>query len=426
MSMTRRDLLKATAAGAVLTGVGLPVNPVRASDKVVRIGFNAPLTGPVAGWGLPGLHGCKIWAEQINDAGGIQIGDKRYQVEFVAFDNEYSPSKALQGWRRQVLEQDVKMIMMLGGDTWPGVQRFANQAKMLASTLLPSDLNPDAPYLVAPSETHPIYNVTGVQWLADNHPNAKSVAICAQNDSLGKPSVATYLAAFKAAGIEVKDVNFFDMGTTDFAPIVTSMMDKEPDILCWDTAYPDFVKLLTQQAYSQGFDGKIISCTCDNYEQIVEKTSKEFMEGFVFQFPDFDDPALDQDFINFPDPGEFYQKYTKRYPGEWTAVSWEYAAIGQLWKSAAENSGSAEPLDVFKQMQKGNTAPHVFGEASWWGEELWGKANALVGKWPVVTIEDGKATIQGFYDIRDWMGEKGNLDLLIKEMEKQKLMYYQG
>ena len=32
---------------------------------------------------------------------------------------------------------------------------------------------------------------------------------------------------------------------------------------------------------------------------MIEKTSKEFMEGFIFQFPDFDDPALNAQQTNF-------------------------------------------------------------------------------------------------------------------------------
>ncbi len=50
MSITRRDFLKAAAAGAVLTGIGLP-STVFGAKKTVKIGFLAPLTGEVAGWG---------------------------------------------------------------------------------------------------------------------------------------------------------------------------------------------------------------------------------------------------------------------------------------------------------------------------------------------------------------------------------------
>jgi len=192
MAVTRRDFLKATAAGTVLTGIGLPGLSF-GGNKKVKIGFLAPLTGEVAAWGLPGLYGCEIWAEWVNAAGGIKIGGDNYMVEMASFDNEYLPDKALQGMKKLVLEEDVKLVMMLGGDTWPGVQRFATSRKMLTTTLLPSDLSPDSPYHLAPCEVHPIYNVTGVEWMAEKFPNLKTAAICAQDDSLGKPSVATLL-----------------------------------------------------------------------------------------------------------------------------------------------------------------------------------------------------------------------------------------
>src|SRR5690606_30704696 len=215
----RRRFLGGTAAGLALAGTAR-MRPAFAAEKVVRIGFLAPLTGEVAAWGLPGLYGCEIWAEKVNAAGGVNIGGEPHRIEFVSYDDEYLPDKALQGAQKLVLEDDVKFIMMLGGDPWPGVQPFANRAKMLVSTLLPSDLSPDTPYLIAPAEVHPIYNVTGVEWLAENRPELKTVAICAQEDALGLPSVATYRAAFEAAGVEVVYDRLFDISTTDFAPVM--------------------------------------------------------------------------------------------------------------------------------------------------------------------------------------------------------------
>ncbi|MGI9302958.1 MAG: ABC transporter substrate-binding protein [Gammaproteobacteria bacterium] len=414
MSVTRRDLLKASAASAMLSGIGLAGRGM-AADKTVKIGFLAPLTGEVAAWGLPGLYGCEIWAEQINAAGGIQIGGDNYMVEFVSFDNEYLPDKALQGFKRLAAEDDVKFIMMLGGDTWPAVQRFANQRKMLTSTLLPSDLSTDSPYHLAPCEVHPIYNVTGVDWLADQNPELKTAVIAAQNDSLGLPSVATYLAAFEARGIEVIDQNIFDPATTDFAPVVTSLLAKKPDIFCLDTCYADYVNLITEQLFHQGFKGKWLSCTFDNYPDVIEKTSKEFVEGFVFQFPDFDDEALNADFINFRNPNPFFAEFEKRHPGNWSAVAWEYASIMDLWKAGAEQAGSVEPMAVLEAMKSGGKAPHAFGDATWWGKELWGIDNALVGNWPVVIVKDGKAKIAEFRSIPKWWDKHG--DLLIKHMK---------
>jgi branched-chain amino acid transport system substrate-binding protein len=170
-----------------------------------------------------------------------------------------------------------------------------------------------------------------------------------------------------------------------------------------------------EQAHQQGFQGQVISCTMDFYQRLVERTSKEFMEGVIFQFPDFDDPALNSPNVNFPRPNDFYAEYVKRYGAdEWSAVSWEYASIMDLWADAAVKAGSVEPGDVLVAMKEGGVGKHAFGDSRWWGTELFGIDNALVGDWPVVVIRDGKATIAGFKSIPDWWDKHS--ELMIKHM----------
>ncbi|MFZ1480537.1 MAG: ABC transporter substrate-binding protein [Paracoccaceae bacterium] len=423
--LTRRRVLRGAAALAgTAAATSLVPRAARAADKTVKIGFLAPLTGEVAAWGKPGLDGCLIWAEWVNAAGGVNIAGEAHMVEFVPYDDEYDAGKARAGATKLIKEDGVKMIMMLGGDPWPGVQQLAEREGMLCTTLLPSDLSPETATLLAPCEVHPIYNVTGIQWLAENKPELKTAVMCAQEDALGLPSVATYLAAFEAAGIEMlDDTLFFDPATTDFAPIVTRLMSSNPQIICLDTCYSDYVHPICEQLFQQGYKGQIISCTADFYDQIVAKTSKEFMEGFLFQFPDFDDPGLNADFINFQKPNEFYAEYSKRHPNQWGAVSWEYASVMDLWKAAAEKAGSVEPGDVLAAMKEGGKGLHAFGEADWWGKELFGIDNALVGNWPVVVIEDGKAVIKDYKSIPEWYDKHG--ELLIKHMDALGQMYYQ-
>ena len=416
--ISRRKFLGTSAAsGAALAAIGAGLPRVSfAADETIKIGFLAPLTGAVAAWGKPGLDGCLIWADWVNAKGGVKIGGKSHKIEFIGYDNEYDAGKARTGATKLIKEDGVKFIMMLGGDTWPGVQKIAEREGMLFSTLLPSDLSPETKTLVAPCEVHPIYNVTGVEWLAENRKELKTAVICAQDDALGKPSVATYLAAFEAAGIEVQGAPlFFDPATTDFAPVMTKLLAGKPDILCLDTCYADYVHPLCEQAFQQGYKGQIISCTADFYQKIIEKTSKEFMEGFIFQFPDFDDPALNSEGVNFVKPNEFYAEYAKRFGAkEWSAVSWEYASIMDLWAEAATKAGSAEPAAVLEAMKAGGTGKHAFGTAKWWGTELFGIDNALVGNWPVVVIEDGKARIKAFKSIPAWWDKHSKV--LIKHM----------
>ena len=134
---SRRRFLGTTAAAAGAAAISGISTQVLAADKVIKIGFLAPLTGPVSAWGKPGLDGCEIWAEWINAAGGIKLADGDYMVEFVGYDNEYDPAKARTGATKLIREDGVSFVMMLGGDTWPGAQPVADKTGMLFSTLLP-------------------------------------------------------------------------------------------------------------------------------------------------------------------------------------------------------------------------------------------------------------------------------------------------
>lgn len=401
--MSASSFAQRLAVGSAMPrlSVGMP--------ETVNIGFLAPLDGAVEAWGRPGLNGCRIWEDWLNQTGGILIDGRRYPIRIVARDCGYDPERALEGARHLVGECDVKLLTMLGGESMTLVRDYVAARKILTSTLLPSDLSPDTPYLIAPSELHPIYNVTGVDWLARARPELRSVALCSQSDTMGLPSLATYRAAFKAAGIGVRKEIVYTPESADAAAIVQPMLDSGSDILCWCTSYAPMVHAMTEYAWSRGFRGQILSCTLDNYERLIARTSPAFMEGALFQFPDFDDEALKDKTFFFSRPKAFYDEYNRRFPGSWTAVSWEYVAVLDIWRAAVEKAGGVNPVSVLAAMKQMGRVTHAFGPARWWGESMFGIDNALVGDWPVVRIEGGKARIVAFGSIPDWLERHGAL-----------------
>ena len=119
----------------------LPKTDMLAREKV-RIGVLAPLTGDSAAWGRPGAEGCRIWADWINANGGLRVGNQRRLVEIVTFDDEYDPVRAVVGAKYLVLEQHVKIVLMLGGDTVPAIARAPRRCtirRMKESDIASSD-----------------------------------------------------------------------------------------------------------------------------------------------------------------------------------------------------------------------------------------------------------------------------------------------
>lgn len=396
---------------------------LRHGDGTVRIGFLAPLTGPSAPWGQPGLDGCLIWADWVNAQGGLIVGKSRHKVQIVARDAAISPTETLNAARELVERSGIRILLALGGDSLAPALPWLMARRVLTSTLLPFDLSPQTPSLIAPAEIHPIFVVTGVAWLARNRPDLKRVALCSQADLMGRPSLATYRAAFAAEGITVVKQISYDPSARDAQSMVEAMLAHDPQVLCWCSSEPHMIHALTEAAYHAGFDGPILACTGDNYRRLVARTSAAFMDNFIFHFPDFDDPLLAGRTFFFRQPSAFHASYGDRFPGHWSAVSWEYPAILDIWQSAVEIACTTEPMGVLAAIKRGGQMMQVFGPARWHGEALFGIDNALIGSWPVVQVQDGLARIVEFGSVLGWLAQ--HEALLLHELEAEGLLWQQ-
>lgn len=400
----------------------LPRMTVRETAPV-KIGALVPMSGSEEAWGRPGIDGARIWVDWINDHGGLMVGGRRHQVELIMQDAAQGGASALEAARQMVEVDQISLMLVLGGGEMGLALDYLMQRRVLTATLLPSDLSPEHPYLIAPAETHPFFNVLGVDWLARERPQARRVALCSQRDLMGLPSLAVFRAAFGVAEREIVHEEIYDPEDGDAGAIVARMLAQPVDILCFCSAAPPMMEALTVAAYEQGFEGDIVACTCDHYERIIARTSPEFMERFIYHFPDFNDPLLADTPFFFHQPAAFFEAYNKRFPRQWSAVSWEYAAILDTWQDAVEIADSVAPVPVLTALKRGRMMPNAFGVASWWGKDVFGIDNALVGDWPVVAIRDGKARIQEFGSVLEWVEENGGR--LIRELERLDQLWHQ-
>ncbi len=78
---------------------------------VIKIGINAPITGDIPKVGEGTKYAAQMWLEDVNKAGGIKVGDKRYPVELVIEDNESKAESAVKANTKMITEDEVLVIV---------------------------------------------------------------------------------------------------------------------------------------------------------------------------------------------------------------------------------------------------------------------------------------------------------------------------
>jgi len=372
--------------------------------KIFKIGILGPMSGPSVAWGLPAKHGVEIWMEDIIAAGGIKIGEDIYMPELVVYDDEQISSKSMLGARKLVLEDDVDLIMALGGDPAIAVSPFLTEQKMVEHSFISTDVHKGAPYLCIPIESCPFF--TGaIEWIAEAYPWAKTMAHCAQDDLIGIEGACYTWAGAEATGIKIVYDKFFAPETVDFAPIVSAMLAKNPDIINVGCSYVEYVDLIVEQCYLQGFEGILTSV--EFMDSTIAKVPEDWLEArkAIGCFPRFDDPAIKDRRIGERTFKEFYDEFVERWPGEWGAVSYEWAAGLDVWRYGMQLAGTIEPVAVLEALKAEETVPHCFGPGKWLGKDFAGQNNLLYSDWHWTEYRDGKNAIVYTMNVADWLDE---------------------
>lgn len=159
----------------------------------IKIGGVFPFSGPASSIGLVG-KGLIAYIQSVNDRGGIN-GRK---INYIAYDDAYSPPKAVEHVRKLVESDEV--AFMFGQLGTPGLSATAKylRAKGVPSIAIISGSSKFADVASYPLTTTGLvsYDTEGkiyAKYLTKTLPNAK-YAILYQNDDLGKD----YVNAFKA------------------------------------------------------------------------------------------------------------------------------------------------------------------------------------------------------------------------------------
>ncbi len=396
------------------------------AEETINIGFLAALSGPDAGWGLPGLTGNQMYIDEVNAKGGLLVGGKRYKLKMYAFDDEATGSKALQGARQLVLQHKVKFISAIGGNPADATHPFLTKKKVFYATLISTDIKPDRPYLIGGGDVTPRIDMLRPWYHKFKNPKLQKWAVTSQDDTIGLTCQAWEVGSAMAEGWDIVYDKHFSLETTDFAPVVTAILAKKPDVVSLNLSYPTFVTLIIEQLYLQKFKGTISMNYCD-VEAVLQKVPKEFLEGATDSFPLFDDPW-------WGDPSHqnnFYQKWLKRYgPGgkedvhrNITGIDWDHVITLRVWAHGAQLAGSFDPDKILEKLRAAKSIPTILGPAVMYGKEMWGIDNMISPPIPINEVRDGTKRIQTQVRFEPWF--ESRKDAIIKAVRDKGQMWDQ-
>ncbi|WP_205738586.1 ABC transporter substrate-binding protein [Billgrantia endophytica] len=109
--------MPSTSLARALLGIGACVAlsfSAMADDlpESIRIGYAVSDTGPYAGGaGTTITPNYELWAEEVNKAGGIRVGDRQLPIEVVAYDDRSSSEEAVRAVERLINQDEVHFVL---------------------------------------------------------------------------------------------------------------------------------------------------------------------------------------------------------------------------------------------------------------------------------------------------------------------------
>src|SRR6201992_1625613 len=156
-----------------------------ATDTEIKIGNIMPYSGPASAYGVIGKTEAAYF-KKINDAGGIN-GRK---INFISYDDGYSPPKTVEQARKLVESDEVLFIFnSLGTPPNSAIQKYMNSKKVpqlyVATGATKWNDPKNFPWTMGFQPSYQSETQIYAKWILKEKPNAK-IAVLYQNDDYGK------------------------------------------------------------------------------------------------------------------------------------------------------------------------------------------------------------------------------------------------
>jgi branched-chain amino acid transport system substrate-binding protein len=304
-----------------------------ARAETIKIGLIAPMTGPGATWGYAGKGALEIAAGEVNAKGGLQVGDKKYQVQIIAYDDQYKAAEAVAAYNRLTNQDGVKYIIIETSAPTMALKQSIEDDKVLAmtSSYTPAAINENTKYLFRLYSTATNFVPPYAEWLKNNIKERRMVLVN-PNDETGWAQTKTTEKLYKESGFDVLDTEVYERSVKDFAPLVTKVLQFKPDVIDLGASSPATAGLIVRTARDQGYKGRFVQTGGPGWVDVVNAAGKEAAEGMINML-----------YANPANPGyqRLVEDYKKQYGQAPNEIIVAYYDAARVLFAAIQKAGDA-------------------------------------------------------------------------------------
>lgn len=258
--------------------------PTIGSVQMLKIGNFGMIAGSGAPYGRAHTHSVELAVEDVNAAGGIVVGGKRYMLQAITLDSGYAVDTGRATGERLVYTEKVQYVFGVGTANSLGVQEVTEKNKVLlfAQTATDPIIAADKVYTFRPMQgaglQQAIYSYMKQKW-----PDKKKVYFQTTDTITWRQCYEAGIPALKAMGYEVVGEDYADTTTTDWYPIVTKIKAAKPDFvdvfMTGNFAGP-FFKAAHELGLHQ--EAQLIWPPGDGVRNVLNVAGKEATDGIFF------------------------------------------------------------------------------------------------------------------------------------------------
>ncbi len=304
------------------------------SVSTIRIGVIAELTGDLPALGESCRKAAEMAAKEINDAGGLKVGDKTYKVELFIEDNAGKADQSASAAQKLIAQQ--KVLAIVG----PNATRYAIPASEIAEsakvtlispwstspkTTLDAKTNAPKKYVFRACFIDPFQGRVVAKFAMENL-KAKKVAVLYDVASDYNKGIAEFFKeTFEKQGGKIVAFETYTTNDKDFSAQLTKIKQAGPDLIFLPNYYSE-VPLQIQQAKRLGINVPFVGSDSWGSQELTKLCGKD-CEGYYFSTHYAPDAAT-------PVAKTFIQAFQSKYgnmPDDVAALT--YDSFGLLWQA---------------------------------------------------------------------------------------------